>query len=259
MEDGYNTNYAASYFLVRTAPKTARTGVSPNFSIAAATGGAHKGLIGSLGPLTRRLSEAGNVPTSNLPLLGDSGPGDINEAVLTQTLERKDTDWIGTLISGADAKGGKLFVPAGSLLCEAFNDGPGQYRAATPPKIQLIEDTAILDQQITNEASGIQGEAIHVGVAGPNSYLQDTRDFFAIHAGGACNILMADGSVKNFSDLNGDKYYNPGFPVPPPNSATPLTEPQYAGVGYRNSDIELPPGEIYSGVFLEKRIKGRFE
>ncbi len=54
-------------------------------------------------------------------------------------------------------------------------------------------------------------------ITGSNTYLQDTRDWYAIHGGGkkaACNILMADGSVKLFSDENNDKFLNPGFPVP---------------------------------------------
>ena len=42
--------------------------------------------------------------------------------------------------------------------------------------------------------------------------LQDTRDWFAVHAN-KCNIAMADGSVKTVIDLNGDGFLNPGFDV----------------------------------------------
>ena len=56
---------------------------------------------------------------------------------------------------------------------------------------------------------------------------------------------MADGSVKEFVDLNGDRYLNPGFPVP-----TGLTEADYAGVGYRDGTVELHPKDIFSGVFI---------
>jgi hypothetical protein len=56
---------------------------------------------------------------------------------------------------------------------------------------------------------------------------------------------MADGSVKVFNDTNGDKYLNPGFPIP-----NNLTEAQYAAVGYRDAVVELPEGEIFNGVFM---------
>ncbi len=56
---------------------------------------------------------------------------------------------------------------------------------------------------------------------------------------------MADGSVKLFQDTNNDKFLNPGFPVP-----NNLTEQEYSVIGYRDSEVELPPTEIFSGVFL---------
>ena len=36
------------------------------------------------GPLTRRLVESGDVPGSNVPLLGDAAPGDSDEALLVE-------------------------------------------------------------------------------------------------------------------------------------------------------------------------------
>src|SRR4030095_16315852 len=174
---------------------------------------AHKGLAGSLGPLTRRTAESGVIPTSNIPFIGDSAPGDVNEAGAGRTFRRSDQDWIGVTLAGATATGVKTFLPGGALLCEAFNDGPAQYApAATPKKIQLILNNALLVDQIANEAKGHLPEAVVGGV--PDCYLQDTRDFFALHGGNSCNILMCDGSVKSFTDLNADKFLNPGFPVP---------------------------------------------
>jgi len=249
-EDGYNTNYCNSYYLVRTAPRVGKDAMNQPI---AATGGAHKGLSGSLGPLTRRTAESGVIPTSNIPFIGDSAPGDVNEAVAGRTFRRSDQDWIGLNLAGAGATGSKTFLPAGSLLCEAFNDGPAQYApAAMPKKIQLIQNNALLVDQIANEAKGLLPEPLVGGT--PDCYLQDTRDFYALHGGNSCNIVMADGSVKSFTDTNGDKFLNPGFPV-----EAGLTDVQYSGIGYRNATIELPPGEIWSGVFLEKRVKAKFE
>ena len=56
---------------------------------------------------------------------------------------------------------------------------------------------------------------------------------------------MADGSVKLFQDLNNDKFLNPGFPVP-----DDLSEEQYSRIGYRDSLVEISPGEMFNGVFL---------
>jgi len=107
-EDGYNTNYATSYYLVRTAPRVGKD--AGNLPIAA-TGGAHKGLAGSLGPLTRATAEAGVIPTSNIPFIGDSAPGDVNEAVAGRTFRRSDQDWIGQTLAGTGATGLKTFLP----------------------------------------------------------------------------------------------------------------------------------------------------
>ncbi|MCA9227841.1 MAG: DUF1559 domain-containing protein, partial [Planctomycetales bacterium] len=88
-----------------------------------------------------------------------------------------------------------------------------------------------------------------IPTAANGTFLQDTRDWYAAHGGGkngSVNILMADGSVKQFTDLNNDKFLNPGFPV-----ATGLTESDYAEIGYRDGTIELPPTEIFNGIFLQ--------
>jgi hypothetical protein len=53
---------------------------------------------------------------------------------------------------------------------------------------------------------------------------------------------MADGSVKEFKDEDNDGFLNPGFPVQAGHGT---------GCGYSSGTVELPPGEIYSGVFLE--------
>jgi hypothetical protein len=56
--------------------------------------------------------------------------------------------------------------------------------------------------------------------------------------------LFADGSVKAFSDQNGDGYLNPGFRVPS-GAQTEFT-------GYTDSTIELQPAQIFSGTFLPR-------
>jgi prepilin-type N-terminal cleavage/methylation domain-containing protein/prepilin-type processing-associated H-X9-DG protein len=255
-EEGYTTNYAASYFLVRTAPRIAANATNEpivNFPTAAANS---KNLAGTLGPLTRRQAESGLVPTSNIPLLGDGAPGDVNEAIIGMEIKRSDTDFIGDVLTGGvGATGEKVFLAGGSLLTEAYNDGPAWYRASDPEAVKLIVNGATLKPQYSAELAGAIPAPLD-GVAGSNTYLQDTRDWYAVHGGGtksSVNILMADGSIKTFYDTSGDKYLNPGFPV------ESLTPDEYLVLGYNTPDIELPPGEIFSGVFLERRSKTKFE
>jgi prepilin-type N-terminal cleavage/methylation domain-containing protein/prepilin-type processing-associated H-X9-DG protein len=247
MNEGYNTNYAGSWFLCRGGP---RIGVTGGIVTTAGTAGGQglKGVNSTTGPLTRRLAESGLQPTSNIPLLGDAAPGDISEASLQVTLELRSDDWIVT--GGYQTLGkDKVFIPQGALLTEAMNDGPAFYASPTAG-VDLIQAVgADLTLQLEQERVGL----IPPPVAGSNSYLQDTRDWFAVHGGGtqsSLNILMADGSVKTFYDSDGDRFLNPGFPIP-----TGLTNAEYAGIGYGSSTVELPPSEIFSGVFLQRLTK----
>jgi prepilin-type processing-associated H-X9-DG protein len=201
------------------------------------------------------------VPTSNIPLIGDAAPGDVDEATVPIEVARRDSDWIGAQLSGSGGvstgKGEKIFLVPGALLTEAFNDGPAFWSTGTS-RLALIKDGHDLFTQYAAELAGaIPAPTSASATAQPTSYLQDTRDWFAVHGGstkGSCNILMADGSVKTFYDTNGDKFLNPGFPVSGVVSGGTALE-----VGYTDGQIELPPGEIFSGVFLEKRPKAKLE
>ncbi len=241
---GYATNYAAGWHFVRSVPKfDFDTSTSP-VTIRSINQGM-KGLAGTLGPLTLRVMESAPVVTSNIALLGDGAPGDIDEALLAQSIAYgpllADGSTSDPFANGSSDK--QTFVEAGEMLAEAFNDGPAFYVDPTSG-LDLMPNQSNLSTQINCELSNSCAPA----VSGSNTYLQDTRDWFAVHGGGkrgSVNILMADGSVKEFFDSNGDKFLNPGFPVP-----DNLTDQQYAGIGYRNSTVELSPKDIFSGLFL---------
>jgi prepilin-type processing-associated H-X9-DG protein len=273
---GYNNNYAASWFLSRGGLKLELEDAGATSKIAAVTSqgasvvGGAKNLHGALGPLTRRMVESSPIVSSNIPLLGDASPGDINEASLARTIEFKSTaadPWSAL----PDGKANRTFIIQGSLLTEAANDGPGSYdtsankvvllttqAAAVPPAATTVTPTSDMTGQIACEQNGKTCAPATVGAySGANSYLQDTRDWFALHGGGSqssANILFADGSVKEFSDTNGDRYLNPGFPV-----ASGLTDGEYGAIGYRSDVQELPEGQIFSKVFITKMSKTKFE
>lgn len=241
IEKGYNTNYAAGWHLVRSVPKfTFDDSVSPAQILAVGdpTKQGLKGLSTTLGPLTRKVADTSPPVSSNIALIGDAAPGDIDEAILAQTIAYDSTDnWA----QGNSEE--KTFLEAGELLTEAFNDGPAYWNPSAN-RISLISQATGLGVQVDCEVAG----NCPTPVTGSNTYLQDTRDWYAIHGGGksaSCNILMADGSVKNFVDLNNDRFLNPGFQVP-----DNLSDQDYAAIGYRNSDVELSPTRIFNGIFL---------
>ncbi len=227
LEDGYGTNYAAGWFLVRSGAKTTAD-PSTSRSVTLST---LKGFGGSTGPMTISDLDRSGVPASNIGWIGCAGPGDISEAVLSD-----------------DVPG---FLSAGERLGESFNDGPARWDDTTQRIVLMPAGTdtanAIPAQLPDTTSAGTPG-------ADGNLWLQDTRDWFAWHGTGSnksCNILMADGSVKSFHDLNDDGFLNPGFPVPTGAE----------GHGYTDSTVELPPSTNYSGPWLSRGLitKGNFE
>ncbi len=232
LDKGYNTNYAASWFLVRSDVKFEPL-TDPVATINQA-GQGRKGLSTTKGPLTRRVGEKSRYVTSNIAFLGDAAPGDPSEAVLIENV-------IGT----------NFTLEAGERLSEAFNDGPGSYETAAF-KIKLLGANVPVQGQMFCEAAETGAAGVLYGNCPPAvddaSWLQDTRDWYALHGAGkiqSCNILMADASIKEFYDRTGDKYLNPGFPIP-----LGLTDAQYAGIGYRDGTVELHPKDMFNGVFL---------
>ena len=244
---GYNTNYAAGWHFVRSAPKfDFDDSTTPATILSHATQGM-KGLGGTAGPLTRRIAENAVIPSSQIALLGCAAPGDVDEAILAETIAYGPDAPSDPFTNGSTES--QVFIQAGELLTEAFNDGPAFFNGTN---IDLCGKGVSLTTQIDaeQEAKG-QVSTPPTGDTGNNLYLQDTRDWFAVHAG-ACNILMADGSVKTFNDNNGDGFLDPGFQIP-----GGLTEDQYATIGYRETpkDPELSKVEIYNGVFLNQLSK----
>ncbi len=246
---GYSTNYAAGWHFVRSVPRFNFSNGTPAQIIAGGASGKSglKGLSTTQGPLLRRVVETSPVVSSNVALLGDAAPGDINEAILALTL-----GFGPTLLNGGGADpfaatapdDSQRFIESGSLLCEAFNDGPAYFNTSSK-RVSLMAQDANLTNQVEYEVNGAIPSPTGPG---NGAYLQDTRDWYTVHGGGknsSCNILMADGSVKEFSDLNNDKFLNPGFAIP-----ENLTDAEYATIGYRDSKVELPPTQIFNGVFL---------
>ncbi|HEX6987257.1 MAG TPA: hypothetical protein VF170_17905, partial [Planctomycetaceae bacterium] len=223
LTDGYGTNYATSWYLVRSGPKVN----AANQTIAGL-----KGLGGTLGPLRQRQLENSGLSSQVVPWIGCGAPGDAREAVLTMTAAQ----------SLYDPASGQEYAPVGARLAETANDGPAYWDGS---KLVLMP----AGTPVVGPGGGPP--------VGPNGepYLQDTRDWYAWHGLGkkkTVNILMADGSVKSFADQDGDQFLNPGHAATTGNADTD---------GYTSDVVELPPAEIFSGPFLPQNAvkKGNFE
>lgn len=256
-ELGMNTNYSSSWHLSRSGLKftTNGSGTTAYLDAIAAlttypntyagTGTVNitglKEVNNTTGSLTQRMIEISDVPASNIPLLGDTAAGDIDEAVLVTTINSE--------------------LVAGSRLGEAANDGPAYWNGS---KVNLITVTDAANQYIptafptigqvvnsTNEVSYAGTGASATGTLVGKLILQDTRDWQAVH-GGRANILMADGSIKELRDLNGDTFFNPGFPVTGGSNQTD---------GYIDGACEINAFEVFTGTILNFNglKKGKFE
>jgi len=226
LEDGFGTNYAAGWFLVRSGPKVV------NGTNGAETLSGLKGFQGTTGPLTISALDRSGRAASTIGWIGCAAPGDVNEAVLSDSIPG--------------------FLDAGERLGESFNDGPATWDSTNQVIALMPAGTPVANSvptQLPDTTS--QGTAGDDGLL----WLQDTRDWYAWHGTGitakTCNILMADGSVKAFRDVNGDGFLNPGFPIPTGAE----------GHGYTDSTVELPPSTNYSGPWLSPGLitKGNFE
>lgn len=235
INEGLNTNYSSSWFLARTGAKTySSSSAGTDLLFGGTSGATFKGRANCLGPLTARTAEKGVVPQSTIGFLGDATIGDPKDASLSRNITW--TDKTGASITS---------LTAGTPLCETMNDGPANFSGT---KIVLLANAADASVQAACESSN----SCPSPTSSNNTYLQDTRDWFA-HHGGAANIGMADGSVITVFDNSGDGFLNPGFDI------GTLTPAQTLAVGYNSSDIELPPSQMFNGVFLNPITKAGLE
>jgi prepilin-type processing-associated H-X9-DG protein len=252
LEEGYGTNYASSWYLVRGDLKLDDIGTETTVAGTDTDGNGTanfwdaKGLGGTTGGMTISLLSTSPVPSSNIPLMGCAAPGDANEAILTDSIPGFNT--------------------AGDRLVESFNDGPAWWDD-TADNLVLIKGGTGVNGYPTVEATSTQQSAFtndilpssanpaipatgntDLGGLDAKLWMQDTRDWFAVHSGskgGTLNLLMADGSVKSVSDKNGDGFLNPGFPVDE-------TAASAARDGYTDNTVELEPFNVYCGPTISK-------
>jgi prepilin-type processing-associated H-X9-DG protein len=167
----YNTNYAASWFLVRSAASLNSSG-QLNSSVAGCTV-SNTSRKSTAGPLSRRLCDSGAAPSSIIPFIGDARPLSLTEKSCGHSIGPH---------SPSDP------------LAAAMTQGPVDKTTKLPP----------------NPPAGTPYAGAGGWWATWSQTVQDYRNFGPIH-GGSCNILFADGSVKSFTDANSDALMNNGL------------------------------------------------
>lgn len=179
MNLGYNTNYAASWYMVRgDVVINERTGNPKPKKSSCGTSIFSRNV--TRGPLAQKNVDVSRMASSSVPLVGDVKP-----LSLAGSLAQK----LGEFESG-------------ELVALNMFGGPAAFAA----------DGTIVREPAPN-ASGRDG-ATGWWAYWNKQVLQDYRGLDPIHANNV-NIVMADGSVRTLFDKNKDGYINNGFPHGP--------------------------------------------
>jgi prepilin-type N-terminal cleavage/methylation domain-containing protein/prepilin-type processing-associated H-X9-DG protein len=284
VDKGYNTNYNGSFFLVRSMIRVGdfdgnADGTPTSYTPADGSGlptdsDGYTGVGYTFGPLTRRFLGSSWVSPSVIPLIADANLADPSDAILPMDISKSPGtgtyNWPGVTPSQAANANDSASVTtavAGQNTAESFQEGPATMvgTAGTNTKLQLLAGGVDLTSQAKCELLGTcpppaasnNNSSDGEGSNTADIYLQDTRSYGCVHGAGAnlsCNMLMADGSVKEFNDANGDHFLNPGFQVTTgPGAGTPVSDPTVTG--FKDNTIDLPAAEVFSGVFLQDVMK----
>lgn len=217
IEKGYNTNYAASWFLVRGDVRLDDSGLP---LVTGSCGGSVFDRSSTAGPLELKRVDSGRVSGSTIPLLGDAG----SKGSLSKTV-------------------GEAHVAASPLAVHLFG-GPAGWNVTTGG---LRKDPKPADAGFGPGRDGATGWWAFWN----KNTLQDYRNLAPIHKN-SCNVVMYDGSVQSFYDRNKDGYLNSGFPRGTDGSgATPFGS-QYP---FADDTQELIPTDMTSVYSLSTVLK----
>lgn len=220
LEKGYNTNFAASWFLLRSEFRLDSDG-NLDASNSACADLDPRGTNVTKGPLTIRRLDGGKAASSTVPLLCDASP-------------------IGSLSAGV----GEL--PHASFYATGIVGVPIGNRRRIDTDADGVADTVNTNfMQVPSFPAGTPKE-------GPTGWLkgwhldtrQDYRGMAALHHG-TVNVLMADGSISKLVDRNEDGFINNGFDGVPGGGG--------AAVFWTSSEIEADTLKLASFYSLNSK------
>ncbi|MCC9599195.1 type II secretion system GspH family protein [Stieleria sp. JC731] len=193
LENGYNTNYAATWFMVRgdvnldTEGNLKKENPACSFDI--------KGKNVTKGPLRVDVVDTARAPMSTIPLLCDATP----------------SGYINTNVGN---------IPQGSVYSTPMVGSP---IFSTQNVLDASGNPIANPHHLKSPGNPDKGTQFAAGTArgGPDGWYktwsaftrQDYRGIMPLHIRIA-NCLMADGSVQQLVDSNNDQYINNGFELP---------------------------------------------
>jgi prepilin-type N-terminal cleavage/methylation domain-containing protein/prepilin-type processing-associated H-X9-DG protein len=216
-ENGYATNYAASWFMVRGSVVLDSSG-NPKMANPA-YGNDIRSRNVTTGPLTTKMVDRGRAAGNTIPLLSD--------ASFVETLSVP----IGVYTQQSNGTNG-AFEPhfgAGEPLSVAM---VGRPVIADPTAGALLKQPAFANGTPREGAGGWWA-------VWNKKVLQDYRGMSAHHRD-SCNVLMADGSIQVLADKNDDEMINNGFPA-------------IAAGGFQDAQIEAGPLKLASFYSLQSK------
>jgi prepilin-type N-terminal cleavage/methylation domain-containing protein/prepilin-type processing-associated H-X9-DG protein len=199
IEQGYNTNFAASWYMTRTQLKLNEQGGLLPSSEAWVTADADSGLDArgtnvTKGPLSTKILDSAQASSSSIPLLCDASVVGFLSAN------------VGEMQSGTFYTTTMVGSPLGNATM-VDNDADGTPETASTFFLEL--------PPFPSGVAPAAGSVPREGAAGwlkawNHDTRQDYRGIYPLHQGTA-NVLMADGSVQVLVDQNNDGFINNGF------------------------------------------------
>ena len=187
LEQGYNTNFAASWFLLRSEFRLDQDG-NPQPADADCVSVDPRGRNVTRGPLTTKLLDSSKTPANTVPLLCDAAIiGQLSHTV-------RDEPGAGFFVASI------VGSPIGARL-EIDSDADGTADQASTFYLDLPSFA------VGEPKTGAEGWLKKWN----HDTRQDYRAMAPLHSGNTCNVLMADGSITVLVDSNRDGFINNGF------------------------------------------------
>lgn len=195
LEQGFDTNYAASWFLVRSGFVPDENG-NPSLG-KSGCGSDLRGRNATRGPLTTRILDGASSPSNTVPLLCD--------AAAIGFL----TTGVGELQSGTPYT---LSIIGGPVLHRENVDTTGDGNPDTPTEsLSYLMSPQRLQPPTFPTSTSLKGLKGWLKTWSRDTR-QDYRGMAPLHSS-TCHVLMADGSVQSLYDNNEDGLINNGFPA----------------------------------------------